>query len=99
MTQTAETFSLLCLVVFEFFFHFKNYRQALPLKQSLLQFNLLDHRHDETLKWEVQNSCPLPSAKPMQEGWVGITAGSGSNQPCKAHLAMDRTQARVPVFF
>lgn len=47
----------------------------------------------------MKNSSPVPSAKPRQEGWVSITAGGGSIQPCKAHLAKDCTQARVPVFF
>lgn len=45
------------------FFHFKNYR--LHLKQSLRQFNLLDHRHGQILRWEVHNSSPLPSAQPI----------------------------------
>lgn len=68
--RNSWNFSLLCLALFFFFSHFKNCRQVLHLKQSLIQFNLLDHRHDQILRWEVQNSSPLPSAKPRQEGCV-----------------------------
>lgn len=47
-----------------FFFFFFNYMQVLYLEQGLVQFDLLDHRHSQTLRWTTQNSSPFPFAKP-----------------------------------
>lgn len=71
--------------------------QVLYLKQRLVQSNLLDHRHSQTPRWIVQNSCPLP----RQKGQVSFSMHGGSNQPCKARLAEERTVSRavVPLSF